>query len=336
MAFSTGADWAFPDNLPGGWQHEEDPLPTPPPGPERASPKPASPSSRPDESANRPKRRRKHWPPRTCRICLDVVHPTYHFDENPSLPASLQPAPRVSYISEDGGRLLRPCKCKGTQKYVHEECLSAWRRADPLQKRNYWECPTCRYRYGLQRLAWAAYVSSTAAQVGLTLLIFLVAMFALGFVADPIINLYLDPITTITTAGGPSGSLVFEDEPAGWTEHFVKGLASLGLLGFAKFIFTLSPFNWFNVRTGGFMGGGGVARSGIGGTGRERLNQSAWIAIVVGIVTFLIAVWRGVRTWSRRTLEAAGERVLDVPGDGNDDEDEDGDEPDGPKTDEEQ
>lgn len=142
-------------------------------------------------------------------------------------------------------------------------------------------------------------------------------MFLLGFVADPIINLYLDPVSTIATAGGPSGSLIFDDEPASWGEHFLKGLASLGLLGFAKFLLTLSPWHWFNMRGTGF----GVARSGVGGTGRDRLQQLSWIAIVVGVLTFLWAVWKGVRAWSRRTLEQAGERVMDVPGDDNDDDD---------------
>jgi len=33
------------------------------------------------------------------------------------------------------------------------------------------------------------------------------------------------------------------------------------------------------------------------------------------------AIYKGVRVWSRRTLERAGERVMDVQGD-NDDEDE--------------
>ncbi|KAI7060670.1 hypothetical protein KC352_g43743 [Hortaea werneckii] len=142
-------------------------------------------------------------------------------------------------------------------------------------------------------------------------------MFILGFVADPIINLYLDPLSTIATAGGPTGSLIYDDEPATWTEHFVKGLASLGLLGFAKFLMTLSPWHWFNMR-----GTVVVNRSGgLGGTGRDRLQGLSWFAVILGIATFLWAVWKMVRAWSRRTLEKAGERVMDVPGQDNDDDD---------------
>ncbi|KXS95122.1 hypothetical protein AC578_2895 [Pseudocercospora eumusae] len=320
-AFTSGADWSFPadlphaEDLPGGWKQEPEQNST------NSTYTPSHPEPESDPAAQEPppKRRRTHYPPRKCRICLEEVQPTFHYDPESTLPAALQPPPKVTYESEDGGRLLSPCKCKGSQKYVHEGCLDAWRKADPNQKRNYWECPTCRYRYKLQRLTWSSWISSTAAQIGLTLLIFMTAIFVLGFVADPIINMYLDPVSTIATAGGPRGSLIFEDEPATWTEHIVKGLASLGLLGFAKFMLTLSPFQWFNVRTGGIMGGG---RSTVGGTGRDRLQQLSWITIIIGIVTFLYAVWKGVRAWSRRTLQNAGERVLDVPGGDDDDEEE--------------
>lgn len=320
-AYTTGASWSFPDDIPGAFKDEgEDSRPSAsgPAQREDALPKteraPAadSPAEEPP-----PKRRRTHYPPRQCRICLDVVNPTFHHEAESMVPTALQPQPRVTYESDEGGRLLSPCKCKGSQKYVHEDCLNAWRRADPTQKRNYWECPTCRYRYKLQRLTWSAWISSTTAQIGLTILIVVACIFMLGFVADPIINMYLDPVDTIATAGGPRGSLLYEDEPSTWFEHMIKGLASLGLLGFAKFLFTLSPFQWFNIRTGRNMAGYRNA----GGTGRDRLQQISWITLVIGICTFLYAVWKGVRAWSRRTLESAGERVMDVPGSNEDDDD---------------
>lgn len=262
-----------------------------------------------------PNRPRRHYPTRKCRICLEEVEPTFHVDAESSLPAAMQPLPRVTYESEDGGRLLSPCKCKGSQKYVHEECLGAWRRADPMQKRNYWECPTCRYRYHLQRLTWSACISSTAAQLALTLLIIASSVFLLGFVADPIINMYIDPYTAIATGGGPRDSLIWEDEPTTWFEHMVKGIASLGLVGFAKFLFTLSPFQWFNMRVGG--------RTSMGGNGRDRLQQISWITVMIGVITASYAIWKLVRAWSRRTLESAGERVMDVPGSKDDDDDAD-------------
>ena len=78
------------------------------------------------------------------------------------------------------------------------------------------------------------------------------------------------------------------------------------------------------------MGGGGRP----GANGRERLGQISWVVVLIGLFTFLWVrsshnrlrkscvlqnfqgVYKGVRAWSRRTLEKAGERVVDIQMDG--------------------
>lgn len=94
--------------------------------------------------------RQKHWRPRQCRICLDTVQPTFNVPSE-NLPGFLQSTGNVKYEDENG-RLLRPCLCKGSAKYVHEACLQAWRHADAGSRRNYWQCPTCKFKYRLARL----------------------------------------------------------------------------------------------------------------------------------------------------------------------------------------
>ena len=248
--------------------------------------------------------------------------------------------PHVTYESEDpaSGRLLRPCKCKGSSRYVHEGCLNQWRKADPaMGNRNYWVCPTCKYPYRLERMSWGRWINNAGTQIVLTLSILLMVIFMLGFVADPIINLYLDPYDTV--AYGVEKITLDEDGEGGWIEHLIKGLASLGLLGFVKVLFALSPWQWWNLRSSGVLNAG----TGRHGTGRDRLASVSWIVIVMGIGTFvwvsgsagaqigtthrtrltsLQAVFRGVRAWSRRTLEVASERVMDVPLDDDDEADE--------------
>lgn len=142
--------------------------------------------SQPPPTASHNQRRYK---PRTCRICLDVVEPKY--PSNSSKPV---------YVSDDAelGRLLSPCKCKGSQKYVHEGCLNSWRLSNPTAPRNYWQCPTCKFSYRLVRLHWASMLSSRWAQAGLTVAILIVSIFLLGFMADPLLNLWVDPVGTIS------------------------------------------------------------------------------------------------------------------------------------------
>ncbi|EAS34411.3 RING finger domain-containing protein [Coccidioides immitis RS] len=263
------------------------------------------------------------YPSRMCRICLETVHPSYRpVSEN--LPSFLQSGPRVTYEPDDPslGRLIRPCKCKGSSRYVHEGCLRKWRNADPnYGARNFWHCPTCGFRYRLQRVTLGRWISSFPMQIFLTLFILFFVMFILGFVADPIMNLYFDPFDTITSGtfwDEESESITLSARTkATWSEHFFKGLASLGLLSFMK-VFLFRPWQWWNFRHSTVLGGRRA-----GPTGRDRAASISWVVIVIGVATFLYGVYKGVLAWSCRVLETLGQHVMDVPSD--DDEDEDAD-----------
>ena len=234
--------------------------------------------------ATPPPQFQRHYPTRQCRICLEEVLPSFEGTTG-GIPSILHPAPKVRYVSSDpsSGRLIRPCKCRGSQKYVHEGCLQEWRHADPAYgRRNFWECPTCKFRYRLERMRWSRYISSTFTQILITVAIMFTTVFMFGFIADPIINLYLDPFDTITSL--PSGgkpAITFDEVDGSWLGHFLKGLASLGMLGFVKMFFALGPFQWFNLRGGIF--GTGRRRGG----GRDRLEDISWTVVIIGVVTFL-------------------------------------------------
>ena len=223
------------------------------------------------------------WPSRTCRICLEVVPPTVHdFD---ALPDFLRSKPRVTYVSEDPelGRLIRPCKCKGTSRYVHEGCLQQWRQSDTtLRAKNYWSCPTCGFKYRLSRMTWGRLIKSTGTQIALTMMIFLVTVFLLGFVAGPIINFYLDPVDTLTAPildrFGNQPRFEEYEEDTGWFEHFLKGIAGLGLLGAIKMFFTFNPWTPWTLRTS--------TGNRLGRAGRDRFSSLTWMLIVTGVITF--------------------------------------------------
>ncbi|KAK4214447.1 hypothetical protein QBC37DRAFT_283736 [Rhypophila decipiens] len=304
-----------------------------PPEPSPWIPPPSS-SSPPDnadtQQAESPKQetppaqgRQRYYRPRTCRICLEEVQPTTEIDDSIA-GRMFQSKTRVRYVSEDPelGRLMSPCKCKGSQKYVHEGCLQAWRRAQPLADRNFWKCPTCSFEYRMERLRWSQWLSSRLLRVAITIMILVVTVFVLGFIADPIIKLWLDPFFFVDSVfyddeddyHVPVAGLV-DDEPNSWSFHFFKGFASLGLLGFFKSFFVTSPWRWF----GGVRVGGGRRR----GTARDRVESVNMIVIVLGVVTFLGATWKVVTHYTSVALEKFSDRVADVQGDDDDDEDED-------------
>lgn len=156
MSYSSGFQ------APGGWSFDDIPRNEPAASSTSSSSSQQQPhTSTAGENANsstRTRARRTHWPPRQCRICLETVQPTFHTASD-SLPGFLQ-SPHVVY-QDDGGRLIRPCMCKGSSKYVHDACLQAWRHADPgYGRRNYWQCPTCGFKYRLARLGAGRFIGS--------------------------------------------------------------------------------------------------------------------------------------------------------------------------------
>ncbi|RDA89857.1 hypothetical protein CP533_0415, partial [Ophiocordyceps camponoti-saundersi (nom. inval.)] len=267
--------------------------------------------------------RRARYGPRTCRICLDSEQPTFPTDTTSTLGIS-STSSRPTYVSDDPelGRLLSPCKCKGSQKYVHEGCLNSWRLANPMADRNYWQCPTCKFNYRLARLHWASMLSSKWAQVALTLVVVVVGLFILGFIADPILDLWFDPVGTISDTVTSVVSDIEAMKPRlrepseSWTEHFLKGFFSLGFVGFLKSLVAMGPWQWMNLRTSGLLGSGRRR-----GTGRARMDNFNLVFVLIGAFTFLMTVWRGVRTVSARVLNKVSDKVLDVGGDDGDDAD---------------
>src|SRR5438105_1095901 len=62
--------------------------------------------------------------PKQCRICLQ--------DE-----------------TEDASEFMNPCKCKGSQKYIHKKCFNDW-MIKGVNPRSLTHCPTCHYEYKRQ------------------------------------------------------------------------------------------------------------------------------------------------------------------------------------------
>ena len=179
-----------------------------------------------------------------------------------------------------------------------------------------------------------------------TLLTVVLSIFLLGFVADPILDLWLNRFGPVVEGMGVFDADLEDELPLpnideeGWFFHFLKGTFSLGLFGAVKAIFAMSPWQWWNYRASGILGGNGRRRR--AGTGRERMENINTYLILIGVATvFWVsarasgrmdeglggltrkqAVWKGTRKWTQRTLDMASQRVLNVQGDEDDEADE--------------
>lgn len=54
---------------------------------------------------------------------------------------------RICLEEDTKENMISPCKCKGTMKYVHEECLNKWRIRS---ERSYYMCNECKSFYNLK------------------------------------------------------------------------------------------------------------------------------------------------------------------------------------------
>ncbi|CCE27222.1 uncharacterized protein CPUR_00694 [Claviceps purpurea 20.1] len=279
----------------------------------------------PATSKSQPQPNSRRYKPRTCRICLETEHPKFRSDLSTTLGISMTSS-RPVYESDDPelGRLLSPCQCKGSSKYVHEGCLNAWRLTAPTATRHFWQCPTCKFSYRLARLSWATKLSSRWAQIALTVVVFIVSLFILGFIADPILDLWFDPVGSIadtvsSVVSDPDAVRSYPyQESTTWLEHFTKGFFSLGLIGALKSFIAMGPWHWINLRAGGLFGSGRR-----GGTGRSRMENFNLLFVAIGVFTFVMALWRFVKAMSARVLTQVSNKVMDVGGDDDDDDDDD-------------
>ncbi len=66
---------------------------------------------------------------------------------------------RVCFCGEEAGRLLAPCRCRGSVRYVHASCLNEWRAAS-VNPRSFYACEQCGFRYRTERAPLAAWLQS--------------------------------------------------------------------------------------------------------------------------------------------------------------------------------
>jgi hypothetical protein len=208
------------------------------------------------------------------------------------------------------GRLLSPCKCRGSMKYVHLGCLNSWREISK-RRESFWQCENCNYRYNLRRTTWAKYLQNELMTQLLTFLIFLGLVFVSGYFAKFIIYIFSDaddneiivrpagfPLYADTYGKSFSVSLWKPD----W-DHMVIGVYSVGALGFFYLFasFFRNPFGPFpNLHI----------------SSRGTDNRAGYMVfglfILIGIVKILYAIYRGVKKISQRFLSRLETVVLDV------------------------
>ena len=258
------------------------------------------------------------YPTRLCRICLEDIPATVTMYP-PGIPVQFQ-KPVVEYKNDDEyGRLIKPCHCRGSLRYIHELCLMR-ARTENSRTNSLWKCHECGHHFNFRKLKIQRLLTNKLTISAMTVMFMIFLVFMLGFVADPIINLYLDPYDTIRGRGSLFDELQLESVKDGgsvspWAQHFTKGLISMGLVSFLKTVL-LNPFHWFQYRTGGVWS----SSSHRGTTGRDRAVNISWVAVMIGVLYAFWFFYKWMEAIVERQLQKLGNNIVDtqLPGDDDD------------------
>ncbi|KXS21140.1 hypothetical protein M427DRAFT_51412 [Gonapodya prolifera JEL478] len=235
---------------------------------------------------------------------------------------------RICFQSRDDEpekRLISPCKCKGSMRYVHLECLNEWREKSQ-KKESFYECDQCKYRYRFQRTFWAKMVMNELVLFLVTFTLFSLLVFLSGFAAKLVLRYWVLDSPEDITAGVPLRveteddddwlyrTLSFGPESLALTNidfsHFLAGAFLVGVFASIQVFlsFLTSPFPEWNYAGGRWsLGGGGGARS------TSRLGLVIVVVVVLfGMVRTLVKIYGAVKDFSRRGLQVVESAILSV------------------------
>jgi len=195
---------------------------------------------------------------------------------------------RICHGGEDEGKLISPCKCKGSIRFVHLTCLEHWRTVSKNSK-SYFQCDQCHYKYNFSRTQLGRLLSSPIAVHLLTVLVFLALIIACGYLWKVLEVLFVDA------------------ERRHWTSffsmdlyHMATGAALVGFLGF---------FQLFLVARVGVLFPGGV-----GGAGGRNIVEVTILVIVIciGLAKAFSSLYKLIKLQTEKLLYKAENMVLDV------------------------
>lgn len=169
--------------------------------------------------------------PRTCRICLETETPTTDPDTG---------QPSYGTPNNESGRLLRPCKCSGSQKYVHELCLSSLRNRDPLQH-TYSRCPTCGHHYELKASAFDDFLAHSMTHACATTVFTCLAILLSGYIAIPLLSITMFSRETLEYG---IRLIPWYTSSRGWLDHFAQGTCLVGVSGILMTAFDVAKLMW--------------------------------------------------------------------------------------------
>lgn len=222
------------------------------------------------------------------------------------------PVCRICYGGREVGRLISPCPCSGTLRFVHLECLNSWRLASANPRSSY-QCDQCLYRYSFQRALYANILRSAVVLHALTLLAFVLAVLLCSGVAVLFDHGFISSSAGLEGAVSDDFLAQLANETESEVDDVREQLAAIG------------SFSWHGIHLVHFasglvmVGASGLISMGVvwfpflGARGAHRLEGPfILVTLLVGAVRVMFMLYAAFKDISGRALQSAESMILEV------------------------
>eukprot|EP00434_Breviolum_minutum_P036610 symbB.v1.2.032442.t1/scaffold3895.1/size70954/9 len=222
-----------------------------------------------------------------------------------------QPTCRICFAGAESGRLISPCLCSGTMRFVHIECLNMW-RASSANPQSSFRCDQCQFKYSVQRALYANILRSALVLHTVTMVVFSGIVLLCAYVCYCIHWLqkgdgdnqlfsddFVEQLSNVTGIGDEDKQELtsFITRMNEWTifgipfVHLMHGLTMVGLSGCNSLGFFLSQ----------------QATS-----DSNPLPVISALMIIAGLFRVFYSLYRFVTLLSGKVLESAESMILDI------------------------
>lgn len=228
------------------------------------------------------------------------------------------PSCRICFGGVEEGKLISPCLCSGSIRFVHLACLNHWRRASANRKASF-QCDQCGFKYSMRRTRLASVLRAS-----LVLNLVAISAFAVLLLCCAYLVAYLRSFHPAYAIELLNSTLLGSPEEGGSGEDHGDLLSMMEME--AMYLLPLERLGLRVVDLCGsivILGIVGVFFSGLTfdglfllALGRRRGRAEPDVAVIylllLGLVKFHLALYNFFKEYSAKLLQSAEENILEV------------------------
>lgn len=199
-------------------------------------------------------------------------------------------------------RLFSPCLCRGSQRYIHEQCLQQWRQSHLNQ--SLYRCATCLYHYRTSRMMFARYLQNPFVITGCTVVVTVSTVWIIGLFLKSLLFIF-----GLGLAASVRSSVMAVSRKLVWWSVILIGIVTLVVTLFQSVEENAADGPIVDRHTWSFIIN--VLDETINNT-TNSLTLLGYVIPLSGFGLFMVRVYKKTRTLIGQLLQHIGDRVLEI------------------------